>query len=458
MCSTDTFFVRDRNFYRDLFRLACPIVLQNMISFGISFADNVMIGRLGDNAISGVYLGALVTLVLYLLGIGDAVLILAAQYWGRHDIAHIKDAVSIGMRIAVSVSAVFSVVVICFPAWVIGLLTEDPAVIAIGASYVRIVGWTYPLIAISQILITAMRSVEIVRIGLINSSIAFVVNVFLNYLLIFGHWGFPALGVDGSAYATTAARIVELGVVLYFVLKVDRHLHLSLIDFLRWNKEIFYDLVKFGTPIVCGQLVWAANNVGQRAILGHVSGNALTAASITGILDSMLNLITWGVAGATGVMVGKAVGEGKVALVKQYSRTMQVLFFGFGIFCSLLVWQWHGVFLSFYELSPAAYQLTHQFMLVLVPIMIGRCYQAPLLFGLVKSGGDTAFVFKNDTFWVFTLVLPGGWLAMHYGAPAWFVYLMLLSDQITKCFVAFIKINSYNWIRNLTRPAKNGAK
>ena len=276
-------------------------------------------------------------------------------------------------------------------------------------------------------------------------------NITLNTLLIFGYCGFPAMGVRGAAVATAVSRVAELGVVLYFVLKVDRHLHLRLLDFLRWKRDIFRDLVKYGTPILLGQIVWTVNNVGQRGILGQISSRAMTAASITGMLDSMLNLVTWGMACATGIMVGKAVGEGKTELVKQYARTMQVLFFGFGILCALIVWQGHGFFLSFYKLTPESYRMTHQFMMVLVPVMLGRCYQGPLLFGLVKSGGDTAFVCKNDAFWVFAVVLPGGWLAMHYGAPAWFVYLMLLSDQITKCFVAFVKINSFNWIRDLTR-------
>lgn len=450
----DSFFVRDPAFYRTLFVLALPIVLQNMITFGVSFADNVMVGQLGGDAISGLYLGTLIQMVLFLIvaGVESSVLILSAQYWGKHDTHHIKDVLSIGMRIAFIPALLFTAGAVLIPEKIIGVLTNDPSVVHTGALYLKLVGTTYILSTISQMLIAAMRSVEIVRIGLINSIIAFCLNVMLNYVFIFGHFGCPAMEVRGAAAATVISRIVEFSVILYFVLKVDKNLRLRLLDFLRWNRSIFHDVIKYGLPIMAGQFVWAINIAGQRGIIGQISSNALTAASITGMLDNMLNLITWGVAAATGIMVGKAIGAGRTALVKQYARTMQVIFFLFGICCSVIVWQGHPLFMSFYRLSPDACALTHQFMLVLVPIMIGRCYQAPLLFGLVKSGGDTAFVFKNDAFWVFFLVLPGGWLAMHFGAPAWFVYLMLLSDQITKCFVALIKINSFNWIHDLTRP------
>jgi len=303
------------------------------------------------------------------------------------------------------------------------------------------------------LLIVAMRSVEIVRIGLINSAIAFCVNVFLNYVLIFGKFGLPEMGVRGAALATVISRIVEFGVVLCFVLYIDRHLHLRLRDFRRWNRDIFHDLVKYGTPLLLGQIVWAVNNIGQSAIIGQLHGAAITAASVTGMFDRLLWMGTWGVAAATGIMVGKAIGAEEYAKVRQYAKTMQVVFFGIGFCSAMLVYFGHRLFLSFYVLSPESYRMTEQFMLVLSVAIIGRCYQAPSLFGLVKAGGDTAFVFKNDTFWVLCWVLPGALLALYLNAPAWTVFAILLSDQIMKCFVALVKINRFNWMKNLTRKA-----
>ncbi len=447
------FWVRDSDFYGHLFALAVPIVFQNLITFGVTFSDNLMIGRLGDAAISGLYMGSLIQTILQIMiaGVESAILILSAQYWGRRDCERIKDIVSIGTRIALAGTLMVTLASCLFPEKIIHALTPDSGAIREGSAYLGIVGISYLFFCVSQMLIIAMRSVEVVKIGLINSIVAFCVNVFLNYVLIFGKLGMPALGVRGAALATVISRVVEFSVVLFFVLRFDRRLQLKLPDFFRWDRDIFHDLCRYGTPLLLGQGTWAVNNIVQSAVIGQLRATAITAASVTGMLDRLLWMGVWGVAAATGIMVGKAIGAGEYAKVRQYARTMQVVFLGFGFVSALLVYFGHGIFLSFYKLTPESYRMTEQFMLVLAVAIIGRCYQAPSLFGLVKAGGDTSFVFKNDTFWVFCWIIPGALLALHLRAPAWAVWAILLSDQITKCFVAVIKINSFNWIRNLTR-------
>ncbi|MDD4817568.1 MAG: MATE family efflux transporter [Victivallaceae bacterium] len=449
------FWVEDPEFYKKLFLLAMPMVLQNLITFGVIFSDNLMVGRLGESAISGLYMGTLVQTVLQILlfGVESTVLILSTQYWGKRDCNRIKDVISIGMRLSLAGTAVIALTALLFPSQIIGLLTPDAGAIVEGGEYLRAVSVSYLLFCASQLLIVAMRSVEIVRIGLINSITAFCVNVFLNYVLIFGKFGLPALGVAGAAYATDISRAVELAVVLFFVLKIDKNLKLRLRDFLRWDSNIFHDLVKYGTPLLLGQIVWAINNIGQGAIIGQLKAAAISAASIAGMFDRLLWMGTWGVAAATGIMVGKAIGAGDYELVKRYARTMQAIFFGIGIMSALIVFFGRGIFLSFYELEPETLNTAMQFMAVLSVIMIGRCYQAPSLFGLVKAGGDTAFVFKNDTFWVFCWVLPAAWTALKCDAPPWLVFALLLSDQIFKCFVAYVKISRYDWMKNLTRTS-----
>ena len=451
--SKEPFFVNDASFYKSLFLLAIPIVLQNIITFGVIFADNLMVGRLGDDAISGLYMGTLLNTVLQIVvfGMESAALILSAQYWGRHDCERIKEVVSIGMRLTLGGTALLALAVLLFPRSIIAFLTPHPGIIEAGASYLQWVGISYLFFSMSEILIVARRSGEIVRIGLINSTVAFVVNVLLNYLLIFGKCGLPALGVRGAALATVASRIIEFSIVLYFVLKVDRNLRLRLGDFLRWDREIFHDFVKYGTPVLLGQVVWAFNNVWQNWTIGHLDEAASTAASITGMFDRFLWMGTWGVAAATAILVGKAIGAEQFDRVKQMARTMQTVFFGIGLLSAVTVLCGCDIFLSFYKLSPDAIAMARQFMMVLAVIIIGRCYQAPSLYGLVKAGGDTAFVFKNDSFWVFCWVIPVSFLALHFHAAPWMVFAALLSDQITKCFVAVVKINSYNWMRNLTR-------
>ena len=205
-------FTKDRSFYRSLVTLAVPISLQNLITFGVNFADNLMIGSLGDNAISGVYVGGQLQSVVQMFvgGIEGAILILAAQYWGKRDTASIRKVVSIGVKFALGVGILASLVAVLFPQWVIRAFTQEPGVIQEGAAYVQIVGFTYLFFSVSQVMIAAMRSVETAKVGLYISCMALVVNVCLNYVFIFGRLGFPAMGVRGAALATLVSRIMEM--------------------------------------------------------------------------------------------------------------------------------------------------------------------------------------------------------------------------------------------------------
>ena len=441
-------FTKDRSFYRSLVTLAVPISLQNLVTFAVSFADNVMIGSLGDDAISGVYIGGQLQSVLQMFvgGIEGAILILAAQYWGKKDTQSIRKVVSIGIKFALAVGLLSSLVAVLFPQWVIRAFTTEPGVIQEGAAYVQIVGFTYLFFSVSQVMIAAMRSVETARIGLYISCMALVINVCLNYVFIFGHFGFPAMGVRGAALATLVSRILEMCVGVGYVLFVDKKLRFGLKD-----RQLLRDFIRYGLPVIGGQVVWAINSLANTKILGYYSAGVIAAASITGMLHNLVYVWMNGMSSAVGIITGKTVGAGQYEKMKEYSKTVQMIFLFVGLISGAAVFLARDGFISLYNASPEAQAYSRQFINVISVTIIGTCYQAACLFGLVKSGGDISFVFKNDTIFVFLVVIPSSLLAMWLGAPPWVVFACLKCDQILKCFVAIVKINRYNWMKNLTR-------
>lgn len=448
------FWVKDKNFYRTLIVLALPIILQNIITHGVSLADNMMIGRLGETAISGLYFGNRIQMVLQILLVGfdSTIIILASQYWGQRNCDRIKDISSIATRLAFIFALFVSVLVMFFPRFVMGIMTNNTEVIECGASYLRWVGISYLLFSVTLMLISTMRAVEMVRIGLINSIVALFVNVIGNYVLIYGHLCFPALGVRGAALATDISRLVEFGVVLYYVVKIDTHLKLKAQDFRRWDRDILHDLVKYGLPIMGGQAVWAINQFMRAFVVGGMEKASIAAISVADMYDAVLCMGVFGLASAVGVIVGKTIGRGDYDEVRTQAKTMQVIFFGLGIIIGSIAYLARHLFLNCYNLEPNTLEIAEKLIVVLFFVIIGRCYQAPSLMGLVKAGGDTSFVFKNDTIFVFCVVLPSAIIAQfYYHAPEWVVYSCLLSDQILKCFVALVKINSFNWMKKLTR-------
>ena len=448
---------RDRSFYRSLIALAIPVALQNLITFAVSFADNLMVGSLGDAAVSGVYMGSQIQTFLQMFsgGIEGAILILAAQYWGKRDTASIKRIIAIGLHFSIGFGLLLTTVCVMVPRPIISLFTDDAGVIADGALYLRIVCFSYLFFCITQALIASMRSVEVARIGMGVSLISLIVNVSLNYILIFGKFGFPAMGIAGAAVATVISRIAETLTMWIYVTRIDRKLELKLKELLVSDPVLRRDFIRYGLPLIGGNVVWSVNMMANSAILGRFSASVITAASIANTMNSLAYVTMNGMSSAVGIITGKTVGAGKTERMKEYAYTVQLLFLGMGLLTGGVIILLKNPFIGLYSgITAEAISYTSQFITVLSITMIGTCYQAAGLFGLVKSGGDIGFVFKNDTIFVFLVVLPSAIIASILGAPAWVVFACLKCDQILKCFVAVVKINRFDWMKNLTRDKR----
>lgn len=444
---------RDKSFYSSLVKLSVPIALQNLITFCVGLADNLMIGSLGDSAVSGVYMGNQIQTLMQVFsgGIEGAILVLAAQYWGRGDRESIKKIVSIGIKFSVAFGLIVSIVCAVFPSWVISLFSPDASVIDCGREYLEVLCYSFVFFTITQALIASMRSVENAGIGMAVSLVTLAVDVTLNYLLIFGKFGFPQLGIRGAAIATLTARVCECLIMIIYAFVIDKKLRLRVRDMLSFDKILFKDFVKYGSPIIAGQLVWAGNMMANSVIIGHM-GKAVTAAvSVSNTLNNLAYVTMNGMAGAVGIITGKTVGAGKKEKMIEYAKTVQVLFLILGVITGAGLFLIKNKFISFYNISDEAVEFSRQFITVMSFTIVGTCYQCACLFGLVKSGGDIGFVFKNDLIFVTLVVIPSALISVKLGAAPWVTFLCLKSDQILKCFVAAVKINRFNWMKNLTR-------
>jgi len=453
-------FTRDRSFYKTLIVLAVPIALQNLISYGVNFMDNIMIGRLGEIDIAGVYVGNQFQTVVQLMlnGVTGSLTILGAQYWGRRDVDSIRRLTALSIRCALVLGALFTLTGMLFPYGILSFFSEDPAVLDVGVRYLRIVCWSYLFFCYSMTLVASMQAVESVRIGLYITVLALFTNVGLNYVLIFGKLGLPAMGVAGAALATLISRVIEAAVMTVYVCRKDQRLSFRLPSFLLRGGGLFGDLLRCGAPIMGAWIVWAVNNLAATAILGRVGTEAITAVSIAGNLSQLLFMGVLGLSAALGIITSKTVGAGEYEKMKEYAVTAQIFFMLVGFVVGGVFYLVKDPVIGFYKLSEGTRLVTDQFMLVLLVAQVGRCYQATCLQGLVRAGGDTNFILINDSIFVFGVVLPSALLAHYvFHAPAWVVYACLQSDQILKCFVALVKINRFRWMKNLTRTAEAGA-
>ena len=432
-----------------------PLALQNIVAFTVSLADNLMVGSLGELALSGVYIANQLQSILHMLvvGLSAALVVLAAQYWGKRDDRSVKIIIGITLRIALGAGIVFLVATLAFPAQIMGFFCDnDPTVVASSLEYLKIIRLTYIFFCITQVLIASMRCVENVRIGLYVSIMTLVVNVSLNWILIYGNLGAPALGVRGAAIATLIARILETAVMILYVAFADKKLHIRFVELLQFEAELFRRFFKYGLPVILGDLFWGINLATQGWIIGHLGTTAVASASIANTVFSVISVGVFGMAGASAIIIGQAVGRGDNDKVKEYTRTLQILFLIIGLITgAVMFFAKDLVPLIYTKMSAETLKMTLSMLTVLSVTIIGTAYQMSSLTGIVRAGGATHFVLINDLIFVWLIVIPSAALAAFYfHASPVVVFACLKSDQILKCIVAVVKVNRFRWIKNLT--------
>jgi len=451
-------FTRDKNFYKQFFSMLFFIAGQNLIVFSVNLADNVMLGNFSESALSGVALANQVQFLLQMIvnGIGEGVVVIASQYWGKRETKPIGLVTGVGMRVALVAGMVFLLAGLFIPEFVLGLLSTDQAIITEGVKYMRIISFTYVAFAFSSVLLATMRSVENVRIGMIVSSSALVVNVFLNYCLIFGRLGFPRLGVEGAAIATLVARLMELIIVAVYAVRFDKKVCMKLKSLFATSAALTKDYRKHATPVILSGFSWGVAMFLQTAILGRMGSASVAANSIASSLFSVISVVCYGSANAASVYTGKLVGAGNMEKLRESTRTLQAIFLCIGLVSGAAIFLCRDLIISLYNVQPSTQALSRQFISVLAVTIVGTSYQVACLTGIVRGGGHTKFVFYNDLIFMWGLVLP----LSFFGAFVWkldpaVVFCFLKCDQILKCLVAVFEVNSYRWIKKLTRdPVK----
>ncbi len=446
--------VKDRKFYKTFFSMTGVIAMQNLITFAVNLADNIMIGGYSQTALSGVAIVNQIQFLLQMLmlGTGSAIGVLGAQYWGKKELDPIRKTTSIGVLLGIIISAVMMVLVFFFPTQALGLLTNEQAVIQEGSKYLVIICFSYVLFAVSNNLLSALRSVETVKIGFVVNMVALVVNIVLNYGLIYGRLGMPELGVEGAAIATLTARVVEFVVVVGYVILVDKKICWRPGNLLHIDKIMFRDYIRVGMPLILANGIWGIAMSVQTAILGRLGEDTIAANSIATTIFQVVSVVVYAASNASSVLIGKTVGEGDIARVKAYTKTMQVLFLIIGVATGAVLFSCRNLIIEFYDVTPAAADLARQFILVLSVTVVGTSYQCSCLTGIVTGGGDTKFVLINDLIHQWLIVIPAAFLsAFVFCGPIWVTLACLKADQVLKCFVAIVKVNRYRWIRVLTR-------
>lgn len=442
-----------KRFYKMVVALVLPMALQNLINVGVTSADVIMLGKVGETALSASSLGGQVYFILNLIffGLTSGAAVLTAQYWGRQDKKTIERVLGISLRIAIVVGILFTAAAEIMPASLMRIFTNDEEIIQAGVSYLRIVAVSYFFTAVTMVYLNIMRSVEKVVIATVVYSISLVVNVILNAVFIFGLLGMPRMGVAGAALATTIARFVELLIVIWHNNR-NQVVRLRLKNVFYREKALMKDFGLYVMPVLVNELLWGSGMATISAILGHMGSAAVAANSVVQVTRQLAMVVSFGVAGATAVVLGKTIGEGKEDLAKIYARRFVRLSFILGLCGGAVVLGVSPVARHFLALTPQASEYLKYMMYIMSYFCVGQSINTVLVVGVFRSGGDTRFglILDGAALWggsiLFGAVAAFVW---KFSVPLTFVF--LASDEILKLPFSFWRYKSLKWLKNITR-------
>lgn len=447
----------DKKFLTTMFKLAAPIMLQNLVFASLNLVDGVMIGQLGESAVAAVGVANQVFFLVNLLlfGIGSGSAIFAAQFWGRKDIQRIKSVLGLNLLMSISGALVFSVVAILFPVQVISIYSKDPAVISQGSVYLQIVAFSYGVTAITSSYAFILRSTENVKLPLLTSIVALSLNTLMNYALILGNFGMPALGVKGAAYATIISRLIEVCLLLWIIYRKKLPVAGKLSELLNLKLLSLKKFFNTTLPVIATEIVWSFGITTYNIVYARIGTESIAAVNIAGTLDRIIFVVFIGLGNACAIMIGNLIGaeENEIATVyaKKFLALGAIGATTLGLFMALFA----SPLLVFYNVS----ELTIEFTIKLIGLMAIslpiRSLNLILLIGILRAGGDTRVAFFIDAGSVWVIGVPMAFIgAFVFGLPIHWVYLMVLADEVVKLALGLLRFFSQRWINYLAAPTQ----
>lgn len=448
-------FTKDKQFYRTFAVLCITLMLEQAVILSVNLADNIMLGSYSEHSLAGV---AAVNQIQFILqqvvyAVSNGLIILGSQYWGQKRTLEIRKLSAISMHISLILVIALFVAVSLFPREILGLFTPSEAIISEGVRYLDIIRYSYIFFGISAILLGTMRVVESVKIALVVSVISLLLNCSINYVLIYGRFGAPEMGVRGAAIGTLIARIVECLIYIVFVFIHDKRVQLRPRDLLSSDRTMLRDFLRVSSPIILTQTLWGLSNALQTVILGHMNDVAIAAQSISSNIFLLLKVASVGASSAASIIIGKSIGENRdMKQLREYTRTLQVMFVCIGLVLGVSLFFIRIPLLRIYNISDETRSLANAYMIIQSVVLVTMSYQMPTNGGIIRGGGDTKFIMIVDLVSIWGIVLPLSFLAAFVWELSPVIVIMLLnSDQVFKCIPAFIRVNSYKWVRKLTR-------
>ncbi|HHW48908.1 MAG TPA: MATE family efflux transporter [Clostridiaceae bacterium] len=443
----------DKKFYTSMLTIAMPIVLQNFIGSSLNMVDTVMIGQVGEDQIAAVGIANqyFLLFVLFILGIHSGCGVFISQFWGKGDRHNIRKVLLTGLITSVALSVLFMIPALFYSKGVITIFNNEPSVVSEGSAYLKIVCASYIFTALSFGYGFASRSIGNALMPMAASIAGLVSNAVLNYILIFGKLGAPAMGVRGAAIATVIARAVETLIMMAYIYASGKNvLAVRLSESKGINRDFVIKVFKTVIPVVLNESSWALGFVAYSVAYGRIGANAITAVQICNTVQNMFTVALFGLAGAAAVMVGHKIGEGNEEEGKIYAWRFIILSLVGGLAAGGLLAASSPLILSFFKVSAGVYESALWILYMTSVIMVARCFNIITIVGILRGAGDARFAFIAEGITMWFVGVPLSFIgACVLKLPVHYVVALVTVEEVVKSIIVLIRLFSNKWVKNV---------
>lgn len=443
-------FVKEKSFYKLILSIAVPVVLQNMITIGVNIMDTLMLGNYGEIQLSASSLANEFINIYHIMcmGMSMGAAVLTAQYYGAGNNPSLKKIVTIVLRMGLVIAAAFTVVTLLFPEELTRLYTPDEAVIEKGVLYFRISAVTYVLLGVSLILTNILRTVHQVRFPLVLSIVTFFVNVFFNWVFIYGRLGAPEMQIEGAALGTVIARLVECGSLVTYFFVFDKRIGYRFKDLFMKCGDHVRVYITYAIPVMVSDTLLALGNSAVSIIMGHIGASFVAANSIISQTVRLSTVFNQGLSSASSVITGNTLGKGERDKAYHQGVTFLCLSILIGLAAAIIILLISPLLVESFNITQETKDIAYQLMASVSVMMVFQTVQSVLTKGVLRGGGDTRFLMLADILFLWLASIPLGYLCglVWHLSPFW-IYAALKIDWVIKSVWCIFRLRSKKWIR-----------
>ena len=445
----------NKKFYKTLITLCIPIIIQNLLSNLINMVDTIMVGGLGEISVASIGI-ANQYFFLYnmaLSGIIGGASLFIAQFYGKNDKLNIRKITGLSVISALMIGITFMIVALFSPKFIIYFFSKDLDVIKVATNYFSIIGFCYPIIAISNVFSMGSRSIRNPKLGMICSTISLFINIILNYVFIFGKLGIPALGASGAAIATGIARIIELFLLVSYIyfIKDDYELRFTFKDIKLINKDLLKAYISKTTPTFLNDTLWAFGTVLYAVAYSKAGTSAIAASQIASSTGNFFIVTAVCVAIGSSIMIGNELGADNIKKAIHYSKKFAILVTLVGaIFGLLLIISIPGL-IKLFSVSDQLMPDIKKIFVIMGILMALKTFNTFIIIGVLRSGGDTKYALFLEMGCMWIVSLPLTFFAAYKGLPIYILVGLTYTEEVVKFIFGVPRAISKKWAQNLVK-------